>query len=221
MGFRLSFGLTLLFMLCDLTLLSVRVSVNSGTTVYVLLAVHEAVLLTLAFLFGSFIVHTRWVLVGPLSDATRLLRVVTPLWFLRIILTLLPNLYRIVILPQRRAWSDAGYGVLFILNIVFFITFSMALLHAICFLSEKTLYTPYYQNYPSRIPPSAIAAGVGSGSYAGASEYNCNPLERRNYDDAASHPCDVSSLAGMRTSHISDRQRSYVATTQDRRRVRY
>ncbi|ORC87981.1 uncharacterized protein TM35_000192250 [Trypanosoma theileri] len=226
MGFRLSFCLILLLMLSDLTLVSIRASVYSPAVVYVLLALHEAVLLTLALLLGSFVVHTRWALVGPLRDAFHLLRVIIPLWILRVVFTFLPTLYRIVVLQDqqehhhRRAWSDVWYGVLFSLNIIIFIAFSLALLHAICFLSEKTLYTPYVHSHPSRI--SSSSSLVVGGSVSGPSELNSNPLERPVYEDAASHPCDVSSLAFLRTSHNSDRQRSLsLATPQERRRLRY
>ncbi|KEG14461.1 hypothetical protein DQ04_00451000 [Trypanosoma grayi] len=180
MEFRVSLTLTVICMACDLTLLSIRIAFLSGVVAYILLALHEAVLIALAVLLASFILRTCWLLVGPIGDALLLLRVVGPLWLLRVVFTFLPTVYKEVVLPRRhaapvpRAWADVGYAVVCSLDVAVFAAFSVALLHAVCFLTERTLYTP---SVAFQRPP-VLPAGVSRRS---------NPIESHSSDAAGLH----------------------------------
>ncbi|RNF24110.1 uncharacterized protein Tco025E_02610 [Trypanosoma conorhini] len=204
MGFRASLALTAFFVICDLALLSVRFSFSSGGTVgYILLALQEAVLLVLAVLLVSFVLRTYWLLVGSLRDAVRPLKVVGPLWVLRIVLTFLPTLYREVVLPPRRhegsgnrrparAWRDVGYGVLCSLHVALFLFFTLALLHVICYLSAKALYPRCGQGCRAQVS-AAAAAAVLDPRRSARSSIQHNPFSRRSCDDGTFSLADATS----------------------------
>lgn len=172
MGFLGVLGAFLFLAVGDLLFVASRSSLyrgrNTGITVYLCLAAHEFLLILQLVCLITLLSRTYWVAAGMLLEIASTLKVVVPLLLVKAFLTAFPAVYRDALLPRKRnanagpvnptapgtsavqppyslrGWSDGGYGVLVVLDLIVSVAFTLSCFHVVFLLAEKTLYPPYH-----------------------------------------------------------------------------
>jgi hypothetical protein len=153
MGYRVTVAAVLITIVGDMILTIIRptwtnVNNDQDTVVeYVLLVVHCATSLLQAVSAFALFANTIWFTAGLLGDLFTTVAITLPLWVLRLILVVLPWVYRTFLGNgiRDRAFDDGLYVALYVADQVSGMALWVALLYTMCCFSESTMYSPYHK----------------------------------------------------------------------------
>lgn len=136
----------------DVTFTAFRTTLSyqrcSMKTLYLMMALHEVILLTeLACLLAQ-IASTCLVAAVMLKELMVLLSPPIALWIIRAFLAAFTMVQKNVLIPRSgsaRAWTKPGYAVVAVLDILTCPLFALACIYVLGYLSDKTLYVPYHR----------------------------------------------------------------------------
>lgn len=176
MSFRLLLACFISLTFADVFLTSVRGSFSvprSGMlAVFLTLGAHELIVVLEAVCLAGFVLRTYWISAAMLLEIVDAVKLVLPLWVIRIFLVAFPAIYRYRYVPMhgyKRAWQDAGYVTLVVLDIVFLLLHTLSALYVVCYVAEKSLYAPYHQRVRGSGTNKAGTVGATDPSGGGGS----------------------------------------------------
>ncbi|KPI89417.1 hypothetical protein ABL78_1453 [Leptomonas seymouri] len=196
-SFYMVVSLFIVFALVDVVVLSTRALLSgqhySMTTLYVMMAVHEAMIMFEMLAALVLLLSTALVTAGMWGDIASLFSFFLPLWLLRAFFAAFTMVYKNVLIPRWtaaaraeinagvfthsvRAWHRAGYGAVVALDVVCCCVYFLTAVYVFGYLSDKTLYVPYHRRRwrHEQLERVSVAAAARS-----------DPKARRKATDAA------------------------------------
>ena len=149
MGYRTCFVLGALLTAADIFFTSIRSTWASGGDValFVLLTVHEVIVIAMGVTVFAFFSNTIWFTAGLLGELGYTIKATFPLWICRIFFVQMPTIYQRFITTSSRGWDDGAYGFLFIADLLSCIAFAVSFFFTACAMSEKRMYPPYHREW--------------------------------------------------------------------------
>jgi hypothetical protein len=172
MGYRLCFVLATLLTVADVFFTSIRSTWADGGDValFVLLTVHEVVVVAMGVTVFALFSNTIWFTAGLLGELGYTIKASFPLWVCRLFFVQMPAIYNRFISSAARGWDDGIYGFLFVADIVSCVAFAVAFFFTTCAMSEKRMYPPYHREWQEealrqeRLRRVTNSTGTGLGS---------------------------------------------------------
>jgi hypothetical protein len=149
MGYRLCFVLGVLLTAVDIVFTSIRSTWADGGDValFVLLTVHELVVVAMGVTVFALFSNTIWFTAGLLGELGYTIKATLPLWLCRLFFVAMPSVYRRFITSEDRGWDDGVYGFLCVADLVSCVAFLVSFCFTSCAMSEKRMYPPYHREW--------------------------------------------------------------------------